>query len=332
MRGAQEGSVREDVLEFWRTQAGFTGEAAERRLPEVVCVLRREGRVVGVSSVFAAEVGIVGGWRFWVFRSLLADGLEDGLSELISTTFRALDAAHVTDRGEPVGLCVLLDATQRRRLPPQAEWTDPRMIHAGYLPDGRQVRIAYFSEEVSSMGVPQPAGGWTPGAGYRIEPFAEQSGVSREEVLALWTGEAGLSPPEAERRLDELLLVGVAPDGSLAGISTAYLSLNVQLGADFWYYRVFVPAAHRNGRVALSLAVTGREHLVKRFTSGQDRRGQGVIFEVENEGLKRAFPNGVWYESDFLFIGTNPRGAHVRVHYFPDVPAPEPGVYGSTYV
>jgi hypothetical protein len=330
-QAAQDGPLREEVLEFWRDRVGFSGEAAERRLGEVVCVLRDEGRVAGVSSVYAANVEVLAGWRFWIFRCLLAEGLDDSLSGLISATFNALDGVHTTDRGEPVGLCVLLDPAQRRHVSPAAEWSDPRMISAGYLPDGRQIRIAYFSNEVSSMHIAEPAGGWLP-SGYRMEAFGEESSVRREDVIALWTSEAGLSRAEADRRLDELLLVAVAPDGSLAGISTAYLTFNAQLGADFWYYRTFVAAAHRKANLAVALIVASRDHIVERFTSGQDRRGLGLIFELENEGLKRAFPKGIWYESDFLFIGHNPRGAHVRVHYFPGVLAPEPGLQGSTYV
>ncbi len=319
------------MLEFWQARAGFSGEAAERRLAEVVCVLRHEGRVAGVSSAYPANVELIGGWRFWVFRCLLAEGLEESLSGLISSTFQALDSGHVTDRDEPVGLCLLLDQGDRRHVSAEAEWADPRMIHAGYLPDGRQVRIAYFSSEVSGMHVPEPVGGWTP-EGYRLEAFGQASSIGPEDVIALWTTEAGLSPAEAERRLEELLLVAVAPDGTLAGISTAFLMFNDQLGADFWYYRTFVAAAHRKANLAVALIVAAREHIVARFTSGEDPRGLGIIFELENEGLKRAFPKGIWHESDFLFIGSNPRGAHVRVHYFPGVLAPEPGLQGSTYV
>src|SRR5436305_10177209 len=94
----------------------------------------------------------------------------------------------------------------------------------------------------------------------------------------------------------------------------------------------FVPRAHRRSRIAVSLAVGGRARLVERFTSGEEPRGLGVVFEVENEGLKRAFPKGIWMPSDVLFIGESHRGAHVRVHYFPGVHAPEPETYGSTYV
>lgn len=330
--GPKAAQLREELLEFWRNQAGFSGAAAEQRLDEVICVLRDAGRVAGASSVFAADVELIAGWRFWIFRCLVEPGHESRMFELISATFNALDAEHVTDRAEPVGLCLLLDATQRGQLPPEAEWTDPRMIYAGYLPDGRQVRIAYFTDEVSSMGVPAPAGGWQPGQGYRIAAFSEQTTVAAEDVVALWTSEGGLTQAEAERRLDELLLVGIAPDGSLAGISTAYLAPNAQLRGNLWYYRTFVPAGHRKTNVAVSLIQASRDRILERFTQGEDRRGLGFIFELENEGLKRRFPKGIWHESDVLFIGENAHGAHVRVRYFPGVPAPEPGVQGSTYV
>jgi hypothetical protein len=329
VRGALDDARRADVLAFWRERAGFVGEQAEQRLDQVVCLLRRDGgAIVGVSSAFPASVDLVGGRRFWIFRSLLAEDSAGEHGALITATFNALDA---DGSGGPEGLCVLLDEAERRRRP-EAEWTDPRLIYAGYLPDGRQVRIAYFSDEVSASTRPEPEGGWHPDPGYEITPFAEQSAVSRNDVLALWTAEGGLPPDEAERRLDELLLVASDEAGSLAGITTAYLAHNDQLDADMWHLRAFVPQAHRMSSIAVSLAVMGRRRLVERFASGEEPRGLGVIFEVENEGLKRAFPKGLWWPSDVIFIGVSPRGAHVRVHYFPGVYAPEPEVYGSTYV
>ena len=35
------------------------------------------------------------------------------------------------------------DAAERRRRP-EVAWSDPELIYAGYLADGRQVRIGYF--------------------------------------------------------------------------------------------------------------------------------------------------------------------------------------------
>ncbi len=131
--------------------------------------------------------------------------------------------------------------------------------------------------------------------------------------------------------MSELLLIAIDPDRKLAGISTAYLARNDQLGGDLWHIRVSVPTAYQRSHLATALAVAARERVVERFTSGADTRGLGAIFEVENEVLKRVFPQGLWYETDFVLIGDSPQGAHVRVHYFPGVHAPEPAVSTSTY-
>ena len=61
---------------------------------------------------------------------------------------------------------------------------------------------------------------------------------------------------------------------------------------------------------------------MQRFTSGADTRGAGIIFEVENEGLKRGFPEALWLPEEFSFIGENAHGDHVHVHYFPGATVP----------
>jgi hypothetical protein len=57
---------------------------------------------------------------------------------------------------------------------------------------------------------------------------------------------------------------------------------------------------------------------------GPDRRGIGIIYVVENEGLKRYAHHARWPELHFTFIGENDAGHHVYVHYFLGAPAPEP--------
>jgi hypothetical protein len=170
---------------------------------------------------------------------------------------------------------------------------------------------------------------WPLDGGYRIDVFSEQRVVDAEDVIEIWTREGGLTTEEAQRRIDEMMLVAVGPRGDLAGISTAYLEFNHRLQAELWYVRAFVAAAHRKSSVAVSLAVIGRQHLVERYVSGLDRRGIGILYEVENDGLKRHFPLALWLPTDFTFIGENAKGDHVRVHYFPGAPAPEPGQSGS---
>jgi hypothetical protein len=165
---------------------------------------------------------------------------------------------------------------------------------------------------------------WELASGYRIDPFAEQEAVSGEDAVALWTNEGVLALGEAQRRVAEILLVATDSQRRLAGICTTYLERNEQLRAELWHYRTYVAAAHRQFNIAVALALAGRDHLVQRYVRGEDRRGIGIIFEVENDGLKRHFPEARWMPTDFLFIGENDLGAHVRVHYFPGALAPEP--------
>src|SRR5207302_1925310 len=139
-----------------------------------------------------------------------------------------------------------------------------------------------------------------------------------------WMREGVLPLDEARRRLAEVLFVATDSQRRLAGICTTYLKHNDQLRAELWHYRTFVPTAHRQSNIAVALALRARDHLVRRFVSGEDRRGIGIIYEVENEGLKRHFPKALWLPTDFLFIGETAAGSHVRVHYFPGALAPEP--------
>lgn len=133
------------MLQFWDARAALTAEQARERLTEVVCLMRSDGELRGVSSAYQADVPLVGGRRFWIYRNLLDAVVAAHGPELIRATFAALEAEFDRSPAAPIGLCVLIadDPVQRRRRP-EAEWSDPRMIYAGYLPDRRQVRIAYF--------------------------------------------------------------------------------------------------------------------------------------------------------------------------------------------
>jgi hypothetical protein len=142
--GSVTGQIADQVLGFWSTRGALPDEEAQRRLPEVVCLLRADGEIAGVSSVHAAEVALVGGRRFWIYRNLLDDSVAEHWYEMIGATFNALQEHFDRAPGAPIGLCVLLADARQRRDKPEAEWSDPRMIYAGYLRDGRQVRIAYF--------------------------------------------------------------------------------------------------------------------------------------------------------------------------------------------
>jgi hypothetical protein len=158
---------------------------------------------------------------------------------------------------------------------------------------------------------------------HRMVPFGESDEVTADDVLALWARERAVPEVEAKRRVDEVHLVAIDREDGLVGISSAYLQHNPQLRMELLYYRAFVAKAHRMSSLAGALAVRGRELLVERFVSGEEARAAGIIYEVENPGLKSYFNKALWLPTDFTYIGEKERGDHVRVHYFPArVPPP----------
>jgi hypothetical protein len=165
---------------------------------------------------------------------------------------------------------------------------------------------------------------WRLEAGYRVEAFAEQDTVAAQDVIDFWTREGALDPEEAQRRVSEVVVIATDAEGRPAGVGTAFLRRNEQLRAELWYYRTFVGAEHRRSNVGVTLALTSRDHLERRFLSGEDTRAIGIIYEIENQGLRRVFPQARWPTVKFQFIGENEQGWHVRVYYFPGALAPEP--------
>jgi hypothetical protein len=243
-------------------------------------------------SIEEQAVPLIGGRRFWVYR---ADPPPWGPSGEVpfNDKFGELEAAFLTDRSGPVGICVPVPDPEAIRAHPDALWETTNLLYAGYAPDGTQLRIRYFREATIAPGMPQ-------------------------------------SPTHAEwERQDHSLAAGfrivpLAENDRVAGVSTVYLAHNPQLGLDLWYYRTYVVVDHRMENLSLNLVWASRDHLSGRFVSGEDTRAPGMLMEVENPFLQSYYNTGYWVISDFSFIGDSQLGGHVRVHFFPGARAPAP--------
>jgi hypothetical protein len=270
-------------------------------------------------------IPLVDRW-FWVYRA--GSGQLDEAA--FNATFQELEKDFEPGGPGPVGVCVTVDDRDLIERRPAPIWPDTDLLFAGYLPDGRQLRIRYFWGATIGPGLPDSPSleeaasrDYTLGPSFRIEPLAA-SEVTAEDVLAMWAREGVLPPPLARERVRQVHLVAITGEREVAGVSTIYLQHNPQLRMDLFYYRTFVAARHRQGNLAAQLIIRNRDLLEQRFTSGEDPSGQGMIFELENEGMRRHLNNAYWPNSDFFFIGENEHGAHVRVHYFPGARVPPP--------
>ena len=144
-RGRMSEQRAASLVRFWVSSGVLDEAAAAQRLPQVVCVLRdSRGAIVGSNSVFPEAVALVGGRRFWVYRSFLLPAAAGAFDAILAAAFRALQAEFDPAGGAPIGLCLLTGDRPLLERRPDAEWSDPRLLYAGYLADGRQVRIGYF--------------------------------------------------------------------------------------------------------------------------------------------------------------------------------------------
>jgi hypothetical protein len=280
-----------------------------------------------VKSLREETIPLVGR-RFWVYPGDSGDVDADEFN----AAFEDLEKDYEPGGPGPIGLCAIVDDRDLMERRPEAIWPETELMFAGYLPDDRQVRIRYFWGATIGPGLPDSptldeamAEDHPLEERYRIEPLA-QSAVTPDDVIDLWQRERVLPGPLARQRVHQVQLVAITGKHEVAGVSTVYLEHSPQLRMNLWYYRTFVGSAHRHTNVARHLISSNRDLLERRFTGGEDTSVQGMIFELEHEGMRRHLNTALWAHSRFVFIGEKQNGWHVRVYYFPGarVPLPHP--------
>jgi hypothetical protein len=312
------------ILAFLSREGDLNEEAARKRLSEAICVGTDGGEIVAVNSAHQAGVALIGGRRFWIYRCLMTAESEELWGRMFESAFDVLADEFDGAADAPVGVCALIDDRARMRTRPEAIWPDTELMFAGYLDDGRQVRIRYFWGAAIGAGYPNSpsveetrVSEYPLAEGYRIRPLSDSGPVTPDDVLRMWEREGAVPQEEARRRVSEVKLVGIDPDGGVAGVSSLFIRHNPQLRMDLWYYRTYVARDHRHSGLAAQLIFRNCDLMDQRYVHGADRTAEGMVFELENEGMRKYFNKALWLPADFTFIGERENGAHVRVHWFP---------------
>jgi hypothetical protein len=331
VRGKLDDDLRDQVAGFWERTGALEGDLARERLADVVCVaLDEAGEVAGVNSVREETIPLVDR-PFWVYRSFLPGGSIELSTQMFNAAFNALEQGFDRGGSGPLGLCVMVRDRVEMQHRAEAVWPETQLLFAGYTPQDEQVRIRYFWGAKVGPGVPGSPSieehrdvDYSLEDRYRIELLSESDLVTEGDVLSLWERENAVVGDEARRRVKQVHFVAVTGGSELAGVSTIFLERSTQLRMDFWSYRTFVASGHRMSNLAAQLIFRNRDELGARFASGEDQRAQGLLFDLENDGMKRHLNNAYWPPSDFTFIGESKRGDHRRVHYFPGALVPVP--------
>jgi hypothetical protein len=327
VRGQLEDGRANQILDF------LTRQDAGDQLAEVVCVaLDPAGEIAGVASVGEAVSPLIRR-RSFAYRNVIADGADSErlAPEMFNTAFDALESEFDPSGSGPIGVCVSVSDRDEIERRPEVHWPEEDLTFAGYAADGSQVRVRYFENADIEPGLPNSptlaesqGTDYSIGDRYRVEPYTGSGAATADDILAMWAGEGVIPEADARRRVHQALNVVIDRDEGVIAVSTAYLQRNAQLRMDLWYFRSFVSAAHRNTHVATQLTFHNRDLLEERFVSGEDTRAGGIAFELENEGMRKYFNKAVWLPADFIFVGDNPRGVPIRIHYFPGAHAGPP--------
>ena len=83
--------------------------------------------------------------HFWTSQGALDEAASSESPAMIRAAFGAREEEFDPAAGGPIGLCLMIADPAEMKRRPEAAWTDPRILCAGYLADGRQVRIGYFA-------------------------------------------------------------------------------------------------------------------------------------------------------------------------------------------
>lgn len=138
----------------------------------------------------------------------------------------------------------------------------------------------------------------------------------RDEIIDLWRRNRILPhPDEAERRVDEVVLVIRGPAGQIVGVSTVYIGDFQQPGNSYYFYRMFIQPADRIPGLMRFVALRTREILKAQHVPGTDGP-QGVIHVNENQKLMRPGMKRMFERNGYEYLGRGPKGNDIWRYLF----------------
>ena len=122
--------------------------------------------------------------------------------------------------------------------------------------------------------------------GYRLTPVYGrlQPGV-RDEIVGMWLAAGVLSPDEASRRVEEVVIAIRSPAGAVAGVNTVYVQDVPGGGGAYYFYRTFIRAPDRGVPGVTTAAFKAAVALLREHP--HPRAPRGVVLIVENPKLFR---------------------------------------------
>jgi hypothetical protein len=146
--GAAPAEMATEVMKIWTESAGLDQAEAERRLGELILVVKAEsGQVIGISTAVKTYIQQIQNYVY-VYRCFI---LPEFRAPALDTQMIVLSKKHLhqiskteTDK-KSVGLMVIVQNELLKKNWRQAVWRGADMIYMGDTPTGDHMRIGYFN-------------------------------------------------------------------------------------------------------------------------------------------------------------------------------------------
>jgi hypothetical protein len=145
----------------------------------------------------------------------------------------------------------------------------------------------------------------------KVTPELEQ------ELVAFWRdNNAIVDEASAKQRAAQVVCVVRDKVGALCGVVTAAVKVLPRLRQPMYYYRMFFARTLRGQQQFLPTFQRAKQ-ILQDYNAKLDKpESLGLLLELENEKLGKAYPHACEPDFDAIFIGYSPRGLQLRVSYF----------------
>jgi hypothetical protein len=139
--------VNQEVLAIWKQVGGLTDVEAEKRLHQLVFIVRDEHeRIVGISTAYKAYIKQLKNYLYAFRCMLVPDCRIPGLtSKLVVETRDFLESIHESEgTDKAIGIITLVENERIKQHRNEAVWPASKMVYIGNSKEGHHIRVYYF--------------------------------------------------------------------------------------------------------------------------------------------------------------------------------------------
>lgn len=139
----------------------------------------------------------------------------------------------------------------------------------------------------------------------------------QSELVAFWNDHKVIgNDAAAAERAQQAICIMRDEHGALSAVGTAQLKVLPRLRQPMYYFRLFFTPRLRGHHHFLPFYRHAKQ-ILQDYSAGLEKpESLGLLLELENTKLGKAYPHAHEPDFDATFIGYSPRGLQLRVSYF----------------